>query len=46
MLEPVFNDAAEEVKKIFTEPGRIIFGKVDCDQESMMKLLLKSCEQE
>lgn len=34
MLEPVFNEAADEVKKIFTEPGRIIFAKVDCDKES------------
>lgn len=34
ILQPIFDEAADKVKVEFTEPGRIVFGKVDCDQES------------
>lgn len=34
ILQPIFDEAADKVKETFTEPGRVVFGKVDCDQES------------
>lgn len=33
MLQPIFDEAADKVKEAFTEPGRVVFGKVDCDKE-------------
>lgn len=34
MLKPIFNEAAEKIAKEFPEPGRIVFGRVDCDRET------------
>ncbi|CAN7938961.1 unnamed protein product [Ixodes hexagonus] len=34
MLEPVFNDAAKKVNAECKEPNKVLFGKVDCDQET------------
>lgn len=34
MLQPIFDEAAQKVKEHFPEPGRVAFGKIDCDKES------------
>jgi len=33
MLAPIWDEAATLVAKDFPEPGRVLFGKVDCDAE-------------
>lgn len=33
MLQPIFDEAADKIKESFSEPGRVVFGKVDCDKE-------------
>lgn len=35
LLGPIFDEAADKVAEAFPEQGRVVFGKVDCDQESM-----------
>ena len=37
MLQPIFDEAADKVKDLFQEPGRVVFGKVDCDQEGKLQ---------
>lgn len=34
MLQPIFDDAADQVTKDFPDPGKVVMGKVDCDKES------------
>lgn len=34
ILQPIFDDAADRVREEFTEPGKVVMGKVDCDRES------------
>lgn len=34
MLMPIFDEAATAVAKEFPEAGKVVMGKVDCDQES------------
>jgi len=34
MLAPIFDEAAENVKKDFPQPGKVVLGKVDCDSET------------
>lgn len=34
MLAPIWDEAAEKAQKDHPEPGKIVFGKVDCDKES------------
>ena len=34
MLAPIFDEAAESVKKDFPQPGKVVLGKVDCDSET------------
>lgn len=34
LLMPIFDEAAREVSKEFPEAGKVVIGKVDCDQES------------
>jgi endoplasmic reticulum resident protein 44 len=33
LLQPIFDDAAEKVKADFPEPGKVVMGKVNCEQE-------------
>lgn len=42
MLQPIFDEAADKIKEIFTEPGRVVFGKVDCDKEGIILELFTS----
>ncbi|KAH8278353.1 hypothetical protein KR018_000320, partial [Drosophila ironensis] len=32
-LEPIYEKAAAEVRRLFPEPGRVVLGRVDCDEE-------------
>ena len=34
MLAPIFDEAAESVKKEFPQAGKVTLGKVDCDAET------------
>ena len=34
MLAPIFDEAAENVKKEFPQTGKVVLGKVDCDAET------------
>lgn len=34
MLNPIFHEAAQQVQTECKEPNKVLFGKVDCDQES------------
>ncbi|XP_013783081.1 endoplasmic reticulum resident protein 44-like [Limulus polyphemus] len=34
ILAPIFNEAADRITKEVQEPGKILFGKVDCDTET------------
>jgi len=34
MLAPIWDEAAEKAEKEFTEKGKVVFAKVDCDKES------------
>ncbi|KAF7272095.1 endoplasmic reticulum protein 44 [Rhynchophorus ferrugineus] len=34
MLMPIFDEAADAIKKEFPEAGKVVMGKVDCDKES------------
>lgn len=34
LLGPIFDEAADKVAEAFPEQGRVVFGKVDCDQEN------------
>ncbi|XP_046376661.1 endoplasmic reticulum resident protein 44-like [Haliotis rufescens] len=34
MLTPVFEEASNKVREAFPMPGRVVFGKVDCDRET------------
>lgn len=34
MLAPIWDEAAESAQKQFTQEGKVVFGKVDCDKES------------
>lgn len=34
LLAPIFDTAADKVRIDFPEPGRVVMGKVDCDQET------------
>lgn len=34
LLQPIFDEAADKVKQDFPEAGKVVMGKVDCDQES------------
>jgi len=34
MLAPIFDEAAENVKKDFPQAGKVVLGKVDCDSET------------
>ena len=33
MLAPIFDEAADKVAADFTEPGKVVMGKVDCDKQ-------------
>uniref|UniRef100_A0A6B2EB36 Putative endoplasmic reticulum resident protein 44-like isoform x2 n=1 Tax=Phlebotomus kandelakii TaxID=1109342 RepID=A0A6B2EB36_9DIPT len=33
ILQPIFDEAADEVHKEFPEAGKVVMGKVDCDKE-------------
>ncbi|XP_055684702.1 endoplasmic reticulum resident protein 44 [Lutzomyia longipalpis] len=34
ILQPIFDEAADEVAKEFPEAGKVVMGKVDCDKEN------------
>lgn len=34
LLTPIFEETADKVREAFPEAGRVVVGKVDCDQES------------
>jgi len=34
MLQPIFDEAADKVREIFPDAGRVVMAKVDCDRES------------
>ncbi|XP_033219051.1 endoplasmic reticulum resident protein 44 isoform X2 [Belonocnema kinseyi] len=34
LLAPIFDEVADKVKEAFPEEGRVVIGKVDCDDES------------
>jgi len=34
MLSPIWDEAAEKAEKEFTQAGKVVFAKVDCDKES------------
>lgn len=34
LLQPVFDEAADKVRAAFPEAGKVVMGKVDCDQQS------------
>lgn len=34
ILAPIFEEAAAKVKNLYPDPGKVVFGKVDCDSES------------
>ena len=34
MLAPIWDKAAEKAQEAFTEPGKVVIAKVDCDKES------------
>lgn len=34
ILQPIFDEAADKVRKDFPDAGRVVMGKVDCDRES------------
>ncbi|XP_037919179.1 endoplasmic reticulum resident protein 44 isoform X2 [Hermetia illucens] len=34
LLQPIFDGAADKVKELFPEAGKVVMGKVDCDHES------------
>ena len=34
MLAPIFDEAAESVKKEFPQAGKVVLAKVDCDSET------------
>lgn len=34
ILQPIFDEAADEVHKQFPEAGKVVMGKVDCDKEN------------
>lgn len=34
MLAPIWDEAAEKAEKEFTQSGKVVFAKVDCDKES------------
>lgn len=36
MLAPIWDEAAESAQKQFTQEGKVVFGKVDCDKESKL----------
>ena len=33
LLAPLFDEAADKVKELFPDAGRVVMGKVDCDAE-------------
>ena len=33
MLAPIFEEASNVVAKEFNQPGMVVFGKVDCDNQ-------------
>lgn len=33
LLAPIFEEVADKVKEAFPEEGRVVIGKVDCDEE-------------
>lgn len=33
ILQPIFDEAADKVRDEFTESGKVVMGKVDCDKE-------------
>lgn len=34
LLQPIFDEAADKVREAFPEAGKVVLGKVDCDQQS------------
>lgn len=34
LLQPIFDEAADEVMKEFKSPGQVVMGKVNCDEET------------
>lgn len=34
LLAPIFDTAASRIEEEFPQPGKVVMGKVDCDQES------------
>lgn len=34
MLAPAWDEAADKVKNMYPEEGKVVIGKVDCDSES------------
>lgn len=34
LLQPIFDEAADKVREAFPDAGRVVLGKVDCDQQS------------
>lgn len=32
-LQPIFDEAADKIKEAHPEVGKVVMGKVDCDQE-------------
>jgi len=33
MLAPIWDEAADKIAQEFPEPGKVLIGKIDCDQE-------------
>lgn len=36
MLAPIWDESADKVSQEYPEPGKVVFGKVDCDKESSL----------
>ncbi|XP_055586662.1 endoplasmic reticulum resident protein 44 [Uranotaenia lowii] len=34
ILQPIFDEAADKVRELFPDGGRVVMGKVDCDKEN------------
>jgi len=39
MLAPIFDEASNLVAREYTNPGTVVFGKVDCDSQRELHLL-------
>lgn len=38
MLAPIWDEAADKIAQDFPDPGKVLIGKIDCDQEGKIRL--------